>query len=459
MHDAASFPRRFALAALIAATAALALPSVAPAQSVSVVIDGQPLSMNPGPIERAGRVFVPLRAIFERLGAMVVYQSGTINATKGPTTISLTIGSTQATIGGQPQILDVAPFIIGATTYVPLRFVAQSLGANVNYNDSTQTVSIGTGRPPVPVQPVRPLPPPNPPPVSIVRLLNVQPPAGTSVANRFATISANFSNQVNPGSVRVWIDGGDVTSQASITRAAFSFRPPAPLGFGSHTIRVAGFDAGGSRFDRSWSFAVNGAPPPPPVNPVQLNALQPGSNATTGNRFVTISAQFSRQVNGGSVSVLLDGANITSQCGVSGSAFSYKPPAPLAFGAHTVRVRGRDLGGAAFDRSWSFTVSRPAPVNVPLTIQSPGQNAVVGKNFVIRGTTVANGRVEVTAGATPSFTGQFRDSTTAGPAGGFNVRVQLNTLIGQQSVKIRIRVTAPGSGQTAETTLQLRLNQ
>ena len=120
--------------ALLAALAITSLPQIAVAQTVTVTINGQPLYLSPGPIERAGRVFVPLRGIFERLGATVVYASGTINATKGATTISLQIGSTQATVSGQPQTLDVAPFIVGATTYVPLRFIAQSLGAQVGYD-------------------------------------------------------------------------------------------------------------------------------------------------------------------------------------------------------------------------------------------------------------------------------------------------------------------------------------
>ncbi len=124
------------------------------AQQVSVTINGEPLYLNPGPIERTGRVFVPLRGIFERLGAAVVYSSGTINATKGSTTISLQIGSAQATVSGQTQTLDVAPFIVGATTYVPLRFIAQSLGANVGYDNSTRVVAINMPRS-MPLPPIR----------------------------------------------------------------------------------------------------------------------------------------------------------------------------------------------------------------------------------------------------------------------------------------------------------------
>ena len=50
-----------------------------------------------------GRVFVPLRGVFEQLGASVVYSNGTIDANGNGRDISLQIGSTQATVNGQPQ--------------------------------------------------------------------------------------------------------------------------------------------------------------------------------------------------------------------------------------------------------------------------------------------------------------------------------------------------------------------
>ena len=178
--------------AFAAALALLAVPALA--QQVSITVNGQALGLSPGPIEREGRVFVPLRGIFERLGAGVVYASGTINATKGSTTVSLRIGSTQATINGQAQILDVAPFIVGSTTYVPLRFIAQSLGANVGYDNGTRVVSIVTSQqipnpPPPPARPPRP-PAPPPPPQQQVRLRAEQPAPQSEIRNRFAVIAA-----------------------------------------------------------------------------------------------------------------------------------------------------------------------------------------------------------------------------------------------------------------------------
>ncbi len=345
-----------ALTAGLVVALALTISQPAALAAVTVNVNGQPLNLSPGPIERAGRVFVPLRGIFERLGAAVVYSSGTINATKGSTTVSLHIGSTQATVNGQAQTLDVAPFIVGATTYMPLRFVAQSLGARVNYDDGTQLVSIDLAGG-VAIAPPRPVPPPYPPPSSAVRLRAQSPGEGAAIRDRFAVVAARFTYNVNPASVRVWLDGN----------------------------------------------------------------------------------------------------NITSRSGVSSTGFSYKPPAPLDWGAHTVRVAGRAAGGAQFDRSWSFSVLRSAAPVMHLTILQPGSNQAVGRTFTVAGTTVPNGRIRVTAGATPSFTGQFSGNTNAGGGGNFKLVVTLTTLIGQQAVSVRVTATDPATSASTESTLQLRL--
>src|SRR5579872_6625948 len=95
---AAAFASVFAIAT--------ALPALA---AVTITVNGQQVQFDQPPIERSGSVFVPLRGVFERLGASVVYDNGKINATGNGRTISLTIGSTTAVVNGQPQTLDVAP--------------------------------------------------------------------------------------------------------------------------------------------------------------------------------------------------------------------------------------------------------------------------------------------------------------------------------------------------------------
>lgn len=450
---------RFISALVIVAFVFTGSPAIA--AGVTVNVDGQPLYLNPGPIERAGRVFVPLRSIFERLGASVVYQNGQINSTKGNTSVSLNIGSQQATVNGQPQVLDVAPFIIGATTYVPLRFVAQSLGAVVDYNGNTQLVAItssggGGGYAPPPHRPN--YPPPMPPPAARVQLRNLEPAPNGTVNERNPRIAANFSPVAEGGSINVRLDGRDITWASNVSASGFSFRPSDALANGTHTIRVTGRGRSGAPFDHSWSFTTTGRPlPPPVVTPVQLRNQQPSPSSTVDNRFAVISANFAPEAEAASVRVRLDGSDITGRAGVWAGGFSYKPPAPLEFGSHSVRVNGRARGsGSAFDHSWSFNVRRSGPAPISLTIGQPNPDAAVGRTFTVAGSTAPNATINVIAGAAQGGAGLFNGNTTAGPRGNFQISVTLKALMGQQAVFVRITATDPSSSQTAQKSLQLR---
>lgn len=234
------------------AFALVAAPLAGEAQSVTVIVNGQTMNFPQPPIVRAGRVFVPLRGVFEQLGASVVYANGQINATGRGRTISLTIGSNQATVSGQPQTMDVAPFLVADTTYVPLRFISQALGAAVNWDDSTSTVTItGTGGQPVP--PPRPPPQPVPPPPHAgVRFVSTSP-TGT-IFNRRPTISFALNRPVRPSTLRVRVDGTSVTLGLTQTGRTFSVNLPWTLTPGPHRVRVNGMTVDGIPFDLSWGF-------------------------------------------------------------------------------------------------------------------------------------------------------------------------------------------------------------
>ena len=132
------------LLGILLAIGIAAAPLVTHAQqsSVIVVINGEHIHFKPPPIVRSGRVFVPLRGVFERLGATVNYANRHIDARGRGRTVSLTIDSPNAMVNGKPEIIDVPPFIVDQYTFVPLRFVSQSMGASVNWNENSYTVTI-----------------------------------------------------------------------------------------------------------------------------------------------------------------------------------------------------------------------------------------------------------------------------------------------------------------------------
>lgn len=117
-----------------------------PAPYVRVFVDSQPVAFDVPPQIDAGRVLVPLRGVFERLGATVGWddQTQTVLAQRGATSVSLQIGNTQAMINGRPAPMDVPAMLVGGRTMVPLRFVSQTLGANVNWDANTSTVAIAS---------------------------------------------------------------------------------------------------------------------------------------------------------------------------------------------------------------------------------------------------------------------------------------------------------------------------
>ena len=105
---------------------------------VFLMIDGV-LIPDAEAVVQSGRTLVPLRVISESFGAEVSWDASTSQVTveKGESTIAMTIGSSRASVNGNAISLDVPATLIGGRTYVPLRLIADSMGANVGfYNDS-----------------------------------------------------------------------------------------------------------------------------------------------------------------------------------------------------------------------------------------------------------------------------------------------------------------------------------
>jgi len=117
-------------------------PPAAPA--IAVNINGQQLNFDVPPIVQQGRTLVPLRAIFQALGAAVTWDQNTqtISASKGNTQISLKPGESVANKNGTKVKLEVPATIVDGRTMVPVRFVSESLGAQVSWDESTRSVNI-----------------------------------------------------------------------------------------------------------------------------------------------------------------------------------------------------------------------------------------------------------------------------------------------------------------------------
>lgn len=113
-------------------------------ESIHVSINGQEQVYDQPPVIINDRVLVPLRGIFESLGATVNWDEDakTISAGKGSMKISLQINNNQMSINGVLIKLEVAPQLINNRTMVPARVVAETLGATVTWDETTNAVFI-----------------------------------------------------------------------------------------------------------------------------------------------------------------------------------------------------------------------------------------------------------------------------------------------------------------------------
>ena len=111
---------------------------------IQVEVNGRALYLGVPPMQIQNRTMVPLRGVFESMGAQVDWYSPTrtISVTSGATNVRLDIGNYNANVDGRVVRLDSPAMIYHRSTMVPLRFVSEALGAEVGWSGGTQTVSI-----------------------------------------------------------------------------------------------------------------------------------------------------------------------------------------------------------------------------------------------------------------------------------------------------------------------------
>ena len=114
--------------------------------SNEIVINDAKGTIDAAPIVENNRTFVPFRALAEAFGATVAYDEATqaVTAELNGVTVVMTIGSAEYTVNGVAKTADVAPFINGSRTMVPVRFVAEAFGITVTptYDDNGATADI-----------------------------------------------------------------------------------------------------------------------------------------------------------------------------------------------------------------------------------------------------------------------------------------------------------------------------
>lgn len=111
---------------------------------ISVSVDGKKVEFDQQPVIADDRTLVPVRAIFEALGAKVSWdgETRTVTSSKDDTSCTLTIDSAVMNVNGVEKTLDVPAMIINDRTLVPVRAISEAYGCKVEWVPDTKEVII-----------------------------------------------------------------------------------------------------------------------------------------------------------------------------------------------------------------------------------------------------------------------------------------------------------------------------
>ena len=102
------------------------------------------LAFETAPVIEEGRILVPMRFLFEQMGADVEWnqETQTATATMNNTAVAFSINDTSAEVNGAAATMDVPARLINDKTMVPLRFLSENMGYTVTWDEATRTAVI-----------------------------------------------------------------------------------------------------------------------------------------------------------------------------------------------------------------------------------------------------------------------------------------------------------------------------
>jgi Copper amine oxidase N-terminal domain len=216
---------------------------------LTVTVNDRPIDV--AAVVEQGRVLLPMRATFNALGATVGYdaQRRVIVARSGVHALALRIGSRSATVDGRVVPLDVPPRVVATRTYVPLRFIAEAMGAVVGYDARANVVSVVSNA----RSAAR----------SRTTVVALSPSPSSIAHTAYPTISASLgAANASRDEISLTLDGEDVTALASFDGSTITYMPRIGLTRGRHTVLFSGRTLASQAFSESWTFVTSLQAPP-----------------------------------------------------------------------------------------------------------------------------------------------------------------------------------------------------
>lgn len=131
---------------MTALTTAKAATSTVSPSSVQIYVDGTKTDLDQSPVTVNGSTLVPLRSLFTKMGIKVAWdqENKEITVSNENAIIKMVPGATTATVNGKKVKLSATSLIENGTTYIPLRFIAESFDYIVGYDKGSRSISIST---------------------------------------------------------------------------------------------------------------------------------------------------------------------------------------------------------------------------------------------------------------------------------------------------------------------------
>ncbi|MCG0275977.1 MAG: N-acetylmuramoyl-L-alanine amidase family protein [Thermosediminibacteraceae bacterium] len=136
--------RKIAIALLVVIFLQSTLYAAQNVKPIEVYINDKKIQSDPAPIIYKNRTMVPIRVICEHFNGTVNWddKERKVTAVFGDKTVILKINNNTASVNQEPVLLDVPPIIVNNRTMVPIRFIAETLGAEVFWNNDLRRVDI-----------------------------------------------------------------------------------------------------------------------------------------------------------------------------------------------------------------------------------------------------------------------------------------------------------------------------
>ncbi len=116
--------------------------------STMILVDGNHVPIDAAPVILNSRTFIPIRVLTEVFGGSIAWDAAQqkVTVVRNGTTVDLWIGKNLAQIDGKPVSIDTNPAVVPVISYgrtlLPLRFVAESFGLDIQWDETAHTITI-----------------------------------------------------------------------------------------------------------------------------------------------------------------------------------------------------------------------------------------------------------------------------------------------------------------------------